>query len=843
MTRTTELTPGPSAAVVESYRETVIAAGALTTGPFLREAIGHLARLSSAEASSILLVDGGQLRHGAAVGLPAAYTAAIDGVTISPTVGTCGLAVATGLPNVTPDIREDPNWAGFAAVAEAANLRSCWSVPIKTPDGRVLGTFASYASTPGEPAPDELRAVLEYAPIVALGLESIRHQAELARNSESIVVALASALDSRDEYTASHSSQTAALAARVGVRLGLGQAALESLSRTAMLHDIGKLGIPNEILGKPGPLDAEEWKIMRRHPVIGERILARVPFLEDVARAVRHEHERWDGTGYPDGLAGERIPLASRIVLVCDSYHAMTSDRPYRAAMAADVARDELRDHAGSQFDPAVVSALLTELGAPAPEPRATPHLAHVQARDHALEAVAEQLGATDVFVLRPTGGDRWTHIDGLGRGSGWAGNLELRTGEEARLLEVLEDGGPVVIDTPEPRHILGPYHARSAVLVRAPGGEVVVFGSGTGSLATLDAGRLADLAHRAARAVGDVPSAKILEDELEVLDAVRSVTTVTSDALADALSAMSECAAAALSCEFAAMIAVPGPGRDAVIGKAAAGWTPSGDRVLRAAMTELLSRSGELPLLAQDTGTLGHRLELEGFGPADGITSLQALAVGGPGGAVLLLAHASTTPRGFTKLCRRVAGAMADAAHPVVRRAVAREQLARENTELARRVATDALTGVASRAWWEERMADDAQAGDAAPRPMTVVVVDLDDLKAVNDAHGHAAGDALLRACARLLREAAGQGNQVARIGGDEFAVLLHDTGPEGAAAWCTTLRSAACEERRRTPGLALTFSLGWGSTGPGIGLYAALAHADEDMYADKRAGKRSAD
>ncbi|MBA2348907.1 MAG: HD domain-containing protein, partial [Solirubrobacterales bacterium] len=597
-----------SAGVAESYRETAIAAGALTTGPFLREALRHLARLSAAEASSILLVDGDRLRHGAASGLPATYTAAIDGLTISPTTGTCGVAAATGHPRVTPDIREDPNWTGFKVIAEAANLRSCWSVPIMTPDGRVLGTFATYASTPGEPASDDLRAVLEYAPIVALGLESIRHQAELARSSESIVLALTSALDSRDEYTASHSSQTAALAARVGARLGLDPLALESLSRTAVLHDIGKLGISSEILGKPGPLDAEQWRTMRRHPIIGERILARVPFLEDVARAVRHEHERWDGTGYPDGIGGERIPLASRIVLVCDSYHAMTSDRPYRAAMAPEVALGELRDNAGSQFDPTVVSALLAELGAPGPEPQPAAHLARVQARGHALGAVADQLGAADVFVFRPTGGDRWTHIDGLGRGCGWAGNVEVHTGQEAHLLQVLENGGPVRLDAPDPVRVLGPYYARAAVLVRASGGEVVVFGSGTGSLAALDGERLAELAHRAARAVGDVPSAKVLEDELEVLDAVRAVTTVAADALAAALASMSECAATALSCEFAAMVAAPGPGREPVIGRAAPGWAPSDERVLHAAMAGLLARSAELPLLAQDTSTPGHR-------------------------------------------------------------------------------------------------------------------------------------------------------------------------------------------------------------------------------------------
>ncbi len=138
-----------SAGIAESYREPAIAAGALTAGPFLREALRHLARLSAAEGSPILLVDRDRVRHGAASGLPDSYIAAIDGLTISATTGTCGVAAATGHPRVTPDIREDPNWTGFKELAEAVNLRSCWSVPITTPDGRVLGAFATYASTPG----------------------------------------------------------------------------------------------------------------------------------------------------------------------------------------------------------------------------------------------------------------------------------------------------------------------------------------------------------------------------------------------------------------------------------------------------------------------------------------------------------------------------------------------------------------------------------------------------------------------------------------------------------------------------------------------------------------------
>jgi HD-GYP domain-containing protein (c-di-GMP phosphodiesterase class II) len=127
----------------------------------------------------------------------------------------------------------------------------------------------------------------------------------------------------------------------------------------AMLHDVGKIAIPDGVLRKEGPLDEAEWELMRQHPVAGEQIVAATPPLAYLAPSIRAEHERWDGGGYPDGLAGDQIPIASRIVLACDAYHAMTSDRPYRRARPEDEARAELRRCAGTQFDPAVVAALL----------------------------------------------------------------------------------------------------------------------------------------------------------------------------------------------------------------------------------------------------------------------------------------------------------------------------------------------------------------------------------------------------------------------------------------------------------------------------------------------------
>ncbi len=179
-----------------------------------------------------------------------------------------------------------------------------------------------------------------------------------------VIAALTAALDAFDCYTAEHSNETLVLAERVAERLGVDGAQAETITLTAVLHDVGKIGVPSDLLRKPGPLTADERSQMQRHPVIGERILSGVPALAGVASAIRHEHERWDGLGYPDGLAGEEIPLASRIVLACDAWHAMTSDRPYRQALPRHQARTEIVRCAGSQFDPTVSEALLGVLDA-----------------------------------------------------------------------------------------------------------------------------------------------------------------------------------------------------------------------------------------------------------------------------------------------------------------------------------------------------------------------------------------------------------------------------------------------------------------------------------------------
>jgi two-component system, cell cycle response regulator len=176
-------------------------------------------------------------------------------------------------------------------------------------------------------------------------------------------------LREREPERHSHLVGVAELAVAVGRELGMTGEELDEVARAAELHDVGKIAIPEEILRKPGALDADEWAFVKRHTVIGERILGAAPALRPVARLVRSTHERYDGTGYPDGLRGEEIPLGSRIVAVCDAYEAMVGDRPYRRPLTPDEAVEELRRGAGSQFDPSVVKVFTRALGKRAPEP------------------------------------------------------------------------------------------------------------------------------------------------------------------------------------------------------------------------------------------------------------------------------------------------------------------------------------------------------------------------------------------------------------------------------------------------------------------------------------------
>jgi len=272
--------------------------------------------------------------------------------------GVNGRVARSGTCALVGDTRADADY-----VVRDANTdpRSELSVPIMV-DGSVWGVLNIEA--PETDAFGEADVVLAEA--IAASLGSSLHRAALVADLEqtftTTLTALMSTVEAKDVYTASHEQHVAELAERVALRLGTLPSRARDVRYAALLHDVGKVAVPSEILLKPGPLDEDEWVTMKSHSVAGGELVERIDAFSHLAPAVRAAHERWDGAGYPDALAGEEIPLAARIIAACDTYDAITTDRPYRGAQTPEQAYAELVRVAGAQLDPQVVEALLAEL-------------------------------------------------------------------------------------------------------------------------------------------------------------------------------------------------------------------------------------------------------------------------------------------------------------------------------------------------------------------------------------------------------------------------------------------------------------------------------------------------
>jgi HD-GYP domain-containing protein (c-di-GMP phosphodiesterase class II) len=272
--------------------------------------------------------------------------------------GVNGRVARSAVTALVPDTRADPD---YIVRDTQTDPRSELAVAVLV-DGSVWGVLNIEATEPG--SLDEADAALVEAIAASLGLAL--HRAMLVADLEgaftTALAALTSTLEAKDDYTACHGEDVAELAERVARRMSLSSTQVRDVRYAAMLHDIGKVGVPSEILLKPGPLTDEEWVTMRSHAAVGGELVGRIDAFAHLAPAVRASHERWDGRGYPDGLAGEEIPLAARIIAACDTYDAIVTDRPYRPARSPEEACVELGRVVGGQLDPGVVEALMQEL-------------------------------------------------------------------------------------------------------------------------------------------------------------------------------------------------------------------------------------------------------------------------------------------------------------------------------------------------------------------------------------------------------------------------------------------------------------------------------------------------
>ena len=236
-------------------------------------------------------------------------------------------------------------------------------IPIGERAGNRAAIVVQRGRRRGPPSSRDERMLLGIADQALLALDNRSLVDELEESFLATMRSLANALETKDEYTGDHAQALIGMAEEVARRLELGDIALRDIGVAAALHDVGKIGIPASILDKPGPLTDDEWEVMRRHPELGARIMEPVPALAGARSIVLACHEHWDGSGYPRGLAGDDIPLGARIILACDAFHAMTSDRVYRQAMPVDAAITELRDCAGRHFEPQVVEVLVEIVG------------------------------------------------------------------------------------------------------------------------------------------------------------------------------------------------------------------------------------------------------------------------------------------------------------------------------------------------------------------------------------------------------------------------------------------------------------------------------------------------
>ncbi|HZC31254.1 MAG TPA: GGDEF domain-containing protein [Gaiellaceae bacterium] len=436
------------------------------------------------------------------------------------------------------------------------------------------------------------------------------------------------------------------------------------------------------------------------------------------------------------------------------------------------------------------------------------------------VEELAAAGGAADLFLFRRIGDRRFAHIGGAGRGAGWAGIVEVGVAEEPFFSTALDTRRVTRRALPDLWHVFGPYYARAVALVPLSQDVFVVFGTSVdGKIHATDA-TLLEVATDVADGVSEVDPAKRLADELEVVSALRDLLLAPAGTFDEALHSVVAHATASLSCDLGVLYSQKFD-RVAICDKH--GAFHADEETTRAAL-DAIARHGDFPVCIQDASAR----ELPApFSAADGAIAYYLLELGPPAPGFLLLLHTAAAPRGFTLLCQSLGERLVEAAGPFLSTALGRDRLRHDLERVSGEARRDQLTGVANRLAWDEAVSERVEVA-------SVVLIDCRGLKRTNDTHGHLAGDRLLCRVAEVIASAVRGADLVARIGGDEFAILLR--GADRMVATMIVERiEAAIEAEPPVDTVEVAVAIGHATTEDGD-LYAAFGAADARMRAAKQ-------
>ncbi|MBN1161143.1 MAG: HD domain-containing protein [Dehalococcoidales bacterium] len=325
----------------------------------LEQIISMTQHMLNAEAASILLfrANDHDLYFEVASG---PVGRALRQVKLNTQYGIAGQVVRTGKPLIVNDVARSPNFHKIIDDTTGFVTRSLVCAPLIV-HRKTLGVIEVLNKRDGSAFGEEdMESVISVANTAAMSIENTRLHDTVLDAYKNTVSALAAAIDAKDSHMRGHSQRVMEYSLQAGAALFFSPEEMETLEYGSVLHDVGKIAIDSSILNKPGPLTAGEWEIMRAHPVIGAELIKEIPFLEKASELVLYHHERFDGTGYPDGLRAEDIPMGARVIAVADAFDAMTVDSSYRGAISVEKATKELNDCAGSQFCPKAVKAFIS---------------------------------------------------------------------------------------------------------------------------------------------------------------------------------------------------------------------------------------------------------------------------------------------------------------------------------------------------------------------------------------------------------------------------------------------------------------------------------------------------